>query len=371
MLQFLQAQSLTQSFCTCSCCLEPSPYSLPLPASFPLLTPIYPSGQMPLQSASILPHTSGVSALITGTGIADHWPVSPLGKKTMCLSCSFLHSPYTNSHSRWAIKEGRVINMQVDEPRRKRHWTGRPETWVLVHTSHMKCAGLDMSPLCSGLCLWILKPREGERRREAGEREDGGRGRRMCKHLNVCVGEGTSAPFAPHNPHTSWSDSPSKVLPRAPLEGTLVLHNSAGRPLGAGSQEARARAPPPQPALGPRRVGRPRRAGGPCAWPAGGTDLRVISSQQKLRGGPLGRGPPWMWPILSKRALPGFDSRRLRASGPACGEGVGAGAGRPAIRLPALPAQSPGPRPSAQAAHLCALYWPPRPGCRLAAPSLS
>ena len=51
-----------------------------------------------------------------------------------------------------------------------------------------------------------------------------------------------------------------------------------------------------------------------------------------------------MWPILSKRALPGFDSRRLRASRPACGEGVGAGAGRPAIRLPALPAQSPGPR---------------------------
>lgn len=33
----------------------------------------------------------------------------------------------------------------------------KPETGVLVHTLSMTCAGLDMSPVLSGLKFWIVK----------------------------------------------------------------------------------------------------------------------------------------------------------------------------------------------------------------------
>lgn len=167
MLQCLQAQSLTPEFLYMFLLLGTFS-TFPPPSSFLSLDNSY------LSFRSDAPPTTLLRSLHSspGTGIADLLSVSSLGRKTVYLSCSFLHPPSTNSHSRWAIREGLVIHMQVDESRRKRHWTGSPETWVLVQTPNMKCAGLDMTPVCSSVCFCMVKPWEGEKKGGRGGRKE-------------------------------------------------------------------------------------------------------------------------------------------------------------------------------------------------------
>lgn len=288
----------------------------------------------------------------------------------MCLSCSSLHFSYTNLHSRYSI-EGLDINMPADEPRKKRYWTGGPETGVLqtCRLAEWKVQAWTCEQSLLVSVSGSLNHERGGRR----ERRSGGQGRRRkegeegeCVRIWVCVGEWAPALLAPYYPPTSKPDSRYGVLPWAPLEGTLALHNSAweptavapGKPEPERSRDSRHSVP-----AGPGAFGLPEEE-----------TTGSITSQQKLRCGPLGKGPTRMWPILRNRAHPGFDSRRgagfsasVQGGGPRrCGAG-----GARATRRPTLPAGFPAPRPP-RPPRTCVRFTGPRgPAAPLAAPSLS
>ena len=188
----------------------------------------------------------------------------------------------------------------------------------------------------------------------------------MCKNLSVCWRVGTSS---------ACSLLPSHLQAGLSLQSTPL---GATRGHSCSTQQCRradSAVAPGKPEPERSRDSRHSVPAGPGAFGLPEEETTgSITSQQKLRCGPLGKGPTRMWPILRNHAHPGFDSRRgagfsasVQGGGPRrCGAG-----GARATRRPTLPAGFPAPRPP-RPPRTCVRFTGPRgPAAPLAAPSLS